>query len=220
VTARERWRALLVAIASFGFALGSARGASITETVPFMILAPATANSPAQTLTVSTPQFNPMLGTFDSGTTTIAGTVSTALEFFSTGAGGTYDILLTDALSLAGIPGFFGTELTGTLPANQTVFTVPVTLPFGPVDRGDPPELVVGSGTWNQLFSLPFPSLTINESPATVLVPGLVVSGSSVTTYNYTPVTAAVPEPRSSCAVALLLGCAIAVTKWSRRKGA
>jgi hypothetical protein len=218
VTARKRRGALLVAIASIGFAVRSAHGASITETVPFMILAPATANSPAQTITVSTPQFNPMLGTFDSGATTIAGTVSTALEFFSTGAGGSYDILLTDTLSLAGIPGLFGDELTGTLPTNQTVFTVLVTFPFGPVDRGDPPEVVVGSGTWDQLFSLPFPSLTINQSPAAVLVPGLVITGTSVTTYNYTSAAVAIPEPRSSWAVALLLVCAVAVTKWRRRQ--
>lgn len=207
--------ALFVAIGCMGLAVGgSARGAAITETVPFTILAPTIANSPAQTITVLTPQFNPTLGTFIDGATTITGTVSTALEFFNTGAGGAYDVVLTDTLTLAGIPGGFGNELTGTVPANQTVFTVPVTLAFGPVDRGDPAQLVVGSGTWGQLFSLPFPALTINQNPGTVIIPGLAISGTSLTTYNYTPAATAVPEPGSYCTAVLLLGCAVALSKW------
>jgi hypothetical protein len=206
--------ASLALIASLAFGVGGARGASITETVPFTILAPAGANSTAQTINVSTPQFNPMLGTFEGGTTTISGTVDTALEFFSTGAGGPYDIFLSNTLNLAGIPGLFGQEVTGSVPANQTVFTLAVTIPFGPVDRGDPPELVSGSGTWNQLFSLPFPSLTINQSPASVLIPGMMISGSSVTTYTYTPAIAAIPEPRFGGAIMLLFGCGLVVTNW------
>jgi hypothetical protein len=200
---------LLAAIACIAFEIGVARGASIIETVPFTILAPSATNLPAQTLTVSTPQFNPALGTLESATTTITGTTNTALEFFATGAGGPYNVLVTDTLSLAGIPALFGQELTGALPASQPVFTLPVTFPFGPVDRSDPAELVVGSGTWNQLFSLPFPSLTINQSPASVLVPGMMISGSSVTTYAYTPATAAVPEPSSPWTFALFLGCLV-----------
>jgi hypothetical protein len=209
---------LLAGIAWLAFAVGGARAATITETALFTILAPPAANSPSQTVNVSTPQFNPTLGTLESATTTITGTVSTALEFFSTGAGGPYDILVTDTLSLAGIPGLFGQELTGIVPADQPVFTLPVTFPFGPVDRGDPAELVVGSGTWNQLYSLPFPSLTVKQSPAPVLVPGMMISGSSVTTYTYTPATAPVPEPQSSGVLALLLGFGFAAARFRKTK--
>lgn len=209
---------LLAGIAWLAFVVGGARAATITETVPFTILAPAAANSPAQTTNVSTPQFNPTLGAFEGGTTTITATVDTALEFFTTGAGGPYDILLTDTLSLAGIPGLFGQELTGVVPADQPVFTLPVTIPFGPVGRGDLAEFVVGAGTWNQLYSLPFPSLTVNQSPVPVLVPGLIISGSSVTTYTYTPATFPVPEPRSSGLFALLLGFGFVAARFRRTK--
>jgi hypothetical protein len=209
----KRAHTLLASIAWFSVA-GGTWAASIVETAPFTILAPAEANFPAQTVNVSTPQFNPALGTLDSATTTITGTINTALEFFSTGAGGPYDIFITGTLSLAGIPGLFGQELTGAVPADQTVFVSPVTFPFGPVDRSDPPELVVGAGTWNQLFSLPFPSLTVIQSPAPVLLPGMIISGSSVTTYTYTPAAVPVPEPRSSLVLALLLGCGFAARNW------
>jgi len=121
---------------------------------------------------------------------------------------------------LSGIPGLFVEELTGIVPADQPVFTSAVTFPFGPVDRGDPAELVVGSGTWNQLFSLPFPSLTVKQSPAPVLVPGMIISGSSVTTYTYTPAIAAVPEPRSSGLLALLFGFGFAARNWRARRAA
>jgi hypothetical protein len=217
VTARRR-RALLGAVACIALAGGVAWGASITETVPFSILAPSAANLPAQTVNVSTPQFNPGLGTFEDGTTVISATVDTALEFFNTGAGGPYDIFLSDTLSLAGIPGMFGQEVTGTLPANQAILTLPVTIPFGPVERGDPPEQVVGAGTWNQLYSLPFPSLSVKEGPASVLVPGMMISGSSVTTYAYTPAAAAVPEPQFSAFVGLFLGIGFVVKNRPARR--
>jgi hypothetical protein len=208
---------LLAGIGWLALAVATARGASIRETVTFTILAPASVNSPPQTINVSTPQFNPILGTFESATTTISGTVDTALEFFTTGAGGPYDVLLTDTLTLAGIPGLFGQELTGAVPANQPVFLLPVTIPFGPVDRGDPPGLVVGTGTWNQLYTLPFPSLTAKESPAAVLVPGLMISGSSVTTYTYTPATAGVPEPRFYSLLTLLFGFGLVARSWTKK---
>ena len=198
--------ALVGAVACIAFLGRFARGASITETVPFTILAPDGINFPAQTVNVPTAKFNSKLGTFESASTTITGITSTGLEFFTTGSGGPYNILLTDTISLGGIPAQFGQELTGTVPADQPVFTLPVTFPFGPVGRSDPAELVVGSGTWNQLFSLPSPSLVITQSPATVLVPGLIISGSSVTTYTYTPVTTPVPEPGTEAVLALLFG--------------
>jgi hypothetical protein len=209
-------RALLARIAWLAFAMGGARGASIIETVPFTILAPAAANLPPQTVNVPTPQFNPSLGTLESATTSITGTISTALEFFNTGASGPYDIFLTGTLSLAGIPGLFGQELTGIVPADQAVFTSPTTFPFGPVYRGDPAELVVCSGSWNQLFSLPFPFFTIKHSPAPVLVLGMSITGSSVTTYTYTPVTAAAPESRFLFVPALLF--ASVLEAWNRRR--
>lgn len=213
---RHAW---LGAVACIAFAGGIAPCASITETVPFIILAPGALNLPAQTVIVPTPQFNPMLGTLQGATTTIAGTISTALEFFTTGAGGQYDVLLTDTISLAGIPALFGQELTGAIPAGQPVFALPVTFPFGPVDRSDPAELVFGSGTWNQLFSLPYPSLVVTQSPATaVLVPGLMISGTSVTTYAYTPATAAIPEPRSAALIALIFALGL-VARNKRRWG-
>ena len=146
---------LLGAIACSVFAAGIARGASITETMPFTILAPSAANLPAQTVIVSTPQFNPTLGVLDSATTTISGKTNTALEFFATGAGGPYDILLFDTLSLAGIPALFGQELTGTL----AVFVLPVTIPFGPVDRTDPAQLVVGQERGTNFSAFPSPRL-------------------------------------------------------------
>ena len=97
---------------------------------------------------------------------------SIALEFFNTGAGGPYDIVLSDTLSLDGIPGLFEQELTGIVPADQPAFITPAAMfPFGPVDRSDPAGVVAGSGTWNQLFSLPFPSLTVKEGPPAVLFP-------------------------------------------------
>ncbi len=211
-------RNLLAGIAWLALAFGSARGATITETAPFTIQAPSAGNLAAQTLNVSTPQFNPSLGTFETGNTTISGTTSIGLEFFSTGAGGPYDVLLSDTLSIGGIPGLFVEDLTGTLPAGQPAYITPtVTFPFGPVDRSDPAELVVGSGTWNQLFSLPFPSLSVKEGPGGVL-PGVIVVGSSVTTYTYTPAGTAVPEPRCSSMVALLLACVFAVRNWSRKR--
>lgn len=205
----------LAGILWLAFAVAGARAATIVETSPFTILAATAANFPAQTVNVPTPQFNPALGTLDAATTSIAGTVDTALEFIATGAGGPYDVVLTDTLSVAGIPGLFGQELTGSVPANQSVFTLPVTIPFGPVNRSDPPELVVGAGTWNQLYSLPFPSLTVTQSPGSVFVPGLMISGSSVTTYTYTPATAAVPEPRFGGVLALLFGFGFVVKKWT-----
>lgn len=198
----------LAAVAWFAFTAGAARPATITETTAFTIQSPAASNLAPQTVNVSTPQFNPALGTFESGATTITGTTGIGLEFFNTGAGGPYDILLSDTLTVGGVPGLFIEELTGTIPADQAAFITPTaTFPFGPVDRSDPAAVVVGTGTWNQLFSLPFPSLTIKEGPAAVL-PGIIISGSSVTTYTYTPTTAAVPEPRSFCMLALLLGFA------------
>jgi hypothetical protein len=115
-------RAFLGGIAWLAFAIGGARGASIIETVPFTILAPTAANLPPLTVDVSTPQFNPSLGTLESATTTISGTTSSALEFFNTGAGGLYDIFVEDTLTLAGIPGLFGQELTGIVPADQAVY--------------------------------------------------------------------------------------------------
>jgi hypothetical protein len=199
----------LMAIAWLACAAGAARAATITETIPFTIQSAAATNFPPQTINVSTPQFNPALGTFENGATTITGAATIALEFFNTGAGGPYDVFLTDTLSLAGIPGLFGEELTGILPANQPAFIVsPVTFPYGPVDRGDPAELVVGTGTWNQLYSLPFASLTVKQGPSAIL-PAIVISGSSVTTYTYTPATTAVPEPRTAGVLALLLGLCV-----------
>jgi hypothetical protein len=184
----------------------------MTEAVPFTILA-------GQNLNVFTPQFNPSLGTLESATTIVGGTTSTALEFFSTGAGGPYDILVTDTLSVGGVPGLFGQELTGTVPANQPVFTLPVTFLFGPLERGDPPELgLVGSGSWNEIFSLPSPSLTIKQSPAPVIIPGLSVSGASVTTYTYTPAMIAVPEPRSFGVLAVLFGFGVVVRNGGLRR--
>lgn len=209
-------RVLVAGSVCFAWALGSARAATITETTPFTILAPATANLPAQTINVSTPQFNPALGTFEGGATTITGTVSTALEFFSTGAGGPHDVFLSDTLSVSGIPGLFGGELTGIVPADQPVFTSAVTIPFGPVGRGDPADLAVGTGTWNQVFSLPSPSLIVMQSPATVIVPGLMVSGSSVTTYTYLAATTPVPEPRSFGVLASIFGFGFSVRYWRR----
>jgi hypothetical protein len=211
-------RTLLAGIAWLSFALAAARAATITETVPFTIQAAAAANLPAQTVNVSTLQFNPALGTFDSGATTIIGTTSIALEFFNTGAGGPYDVVVSDTLSLQGIPGLFIQQLTGVVPANQAAFiSPPATFPFGPVDRSDPAGLVVGSGTWNQLFSLPFPSLTAKQGPAAVL-PAIIISGSSVTTYTYTPAIAPVPEPRSTSVLALLFGCSFVTRIWLTRR--
>ena len=99
---RRCQRAWLAGIGWLAFGFGSARAAAITETVPFTIQAPLAANLPAQTVNVSTPQFNSALGTFESGTTAITGTTSIALEFFTTGAGGPYDVLLSDTLTLGG----------------------------------------------------------------------------------------------------------------------
>ena len=212
-TARLK-RVLLAGIAWMTFCTGAVRGTSMVETVPFTILAPTASNQPPQSIEVLTPQFNPSLGTLESATTTISGTINTALEFFNTGAGGSYDVFVSDTLSLGGIPGLFGQELTGVVPADQPVFTAPVTFPFGPVDRGDPSELVLGSGTWSQLFSLPFPTLAVNQTPATVLVPGMSITGSSVTTYTYTPVTT--PEPRLMFLPALVFAGTVRV--WNRRR--
>ena len=63
-------------------AAGGVRAATTTELTPFTIPAPAAANLPPQTLSVSTPQFNATLGTLVSATTTISGTVDAAAEFF------------------------------------------------------------------------------------------------------------------------------------------
>jgi hypothetical protein len=183
-----------------------------------MIQAPIATNLPPQILNVLTPQFNPTIGTFENGTTIITGTTAIGLEFFSTSAGGPYDVLVSDTLSLAGIPGLFVQELTGTVPANQAAFIAPATMfPFGPVDRSDPAELVAGSGMWNQLFSLPFPALTVMHGPAAIL-PGIIISGSSVTTYIYTPAAVPVPEPRSFCVIALLSGFGFVAKNWWTRR--
>lgn len=200
--------------------LGTASGAEITETVPFTINAPGATNLPPQTVNVLTPQFDPALGTFQSGATTIAGTINMGLEFFNTGAGGSYDVLVDDTLSLAGIPGRFVEELTGTVPPGQTAFITPgATFPFGPVDRGDASAQVVGTETWNQVFSLPFPALTLKQSPSSVL-PGIVITGTSVTTYVYTPVVTAAPEPRLTGVLGLLLALGlVAATGRERAMG-
>lgn len=196
------------------FLSGSVQAATFTETVPFTILAPSAANFPPQTVAVSTPKFNPSLGTLTATGTSVTGTVNTDLEFFSTGAGGSFDIILSDALSLA----VFEQDLTGTVPANQAVFDVPVKIPFGPLDRTNPLAAVVGTGTWDQVFSLPYPSLSIKQSPATALVPGLALTGTSVTTYTYTPAIAAVPEPRFILIPGLLFAAIVAtLTKdWNK----
>jgi hypothetical protein len=184
--------------------------ATITEVVPFSILAPLASNFPPQTVTISTPQFNPALGTLVSAATTITGVASSDLEFFSTGAGGLFDVILSDALSFA----VFGQELTSTLPANQAVFNFPVTIPFGPLDKTDPIAAIVGTGTWDQLFSLPYPSLAVKRSPASVLVPGLSLAATSLTSYTYKLAIAAVPEPRLvSIPGMLILVIVVALTK-------
>ncbi len=112
----------LAAVAWFAFTAGAARPATITETTAFTIQSPAASNLAPQTVNVSTPQFNPALGTFESGATTITGTTGIGLEFFNTGAGGPYDILLSDTLTVGGVPGLFIEELTGTIPADQPAF--------------------------------------------------------------------------------------------------
>lgn len=197
--------------------VGNARAATITETVPFTIQAPFAGNQAAGTLHVLTPQFNPALGTLQSGTTTITGSTSIALEFFDTMAGGAYDVLVSDTLTVGGIPGLFVEELTGVLPANQATFITPgANFPFGPVDRSDPAVVVVGSGTWDQVFSLPFPSLTVKLGPTTI-IPGIVINGSSVTTYTYTPAMAPAPEPRWAGVLALFFASALVVRNWRRK---
>ena len=203
---KQRKYTLLAGMAWLALGSGTASAAEITETIPFTINAPAGTNLPPQTANVLTPQFDPALGTFQSGTTTITGTISMGLEFFSTGAGGPYDVLVDDTLGLGGIPGRFVEELTGTVPANQVAFITPgMTFPFGPVSRGDPAVQVIGTGTWNQVFSLPFPSLTLKQSPSSVL-PGILITGTSVTTYAYTPAVTAIPEPRLAGVLAIVLG--------------
>jgi hypothetical protein len=203
----RHWKhALSVGMVWLALGLINASGAEIMETVPFTINAPLATNLPPQVVNVLTPQFNPALGTFQSGMTTITGTINIGLEFFNTGAGGPYDVLVDDTLSLGGIPGRFVVELTGAVPANQTAFITPgMTFPFGPVDRGDPAAQVVGIGTWNQTLSLPFPSLTVRQGSPNVL-PGILITGSSVTTYAYTPAVTPVPEPRLTGILAAVLG--------------
>jgi hypothetical protein len=214
VSAAQCGRILVAGIACFVFADPSTQAATIVESEPFTIQAPFAANLPVQTVVVATPQFNSSLGTFDTGSTVISGTTSIGLEFFNTGAGGPYDLLLSDTLTLGGIPGLFVQELTGTGPANQPAYIAPAaTFSFGPVERSDPSSLVVGSGTWDQLFSLPFPSLTINQGPAAVL-PAVIITGSAVTTYAYTPVATAVPEPGFSFMLSLLFACGSLVRNW------
>ena len=187
-------------------AFGRCEASVITETVPFTISAPLASNLPVPTVNVSTPQFDPALGTLQSAATTITGSIGIAFEFFNTGAGAPYDILVTDTLSLAGIPGLFVEDVTGAIPAGQAAFiTPPVTFPFGPVDRSVPLQVASGVGTWNQLYSLPFPALTINAGPA-VALPAIFITGSSVTTYTYSPAATPVPEPRGS----YLLGACLA----------
>jgi PEP-CTERM motif-containing protein len=214
----QHGRTGLAGMAWLAFVVGSAQGATITETTAFTIQAPAASNLAVTALNVGTPQFNPTLGTFESGTTVISGTTSIDLEFFNTGAGGAYDVLVSDTLSLTGIPALFIEELTGTIPANQVAFIAPpVTFPFGPVERGDPAGLVVGPGTWNQLFSLPFPSLTIKQGP-TALLPAIIISGSSVTTYSYTPAVAPVPEPASVALFGTGIAGLLLLTPCARRR--
>jgi hypothetical protein len=208
---------LLAVMASLTLGFGTASAAEITESVSFTINAPFGTNLPPQTVNVSTPQFDPALGTFQSGMTTVTGTINLGLEFFNTGAGGPYDVLVDDTLSLGGIPGRFVEELTGTVPANQTAFITPgMTFPFGPVDRGDPAAQVVGTGMWNQVFSLPSPSLTLKQSPSSPL-PGILIAGTSLTTYAYTPVITPVPEPRFTGVLVVVLGIGFVAANRRRR---
>jgi hypothetical protein len=134
------------------------------------------------------------------------------------GAGGLYDIILSDTLSLDSISGLFEQELTCIIQADQAAFITPAAMfSFGPVARSDPAGVVAGPGTLNQLFSLPFPSLTVKEGPAAVL-PGIIISGSSVTTYTCTPRTP-VPEPRSSFVLAVLFGLCVMARNGRLRRG-
>ena len=190
---------------------GTAR-ADLIQSLPFSLI-----GSPTQG-TVLVPQFDPALGTLNSVSVAVTGTVQFALEDFNTGPG-SISVTARDTLSLNGTPILTGGTFTSTIPANQTVYTF---LP-DPVSLGDFTEtfgpgvvsFFIGNG--NVPFDLNLAAATVDSftGPTTTAVLAFAGATGAVTaTYAFTPAVAQAPEP----ATFTLIGGAFLIASSLRRR--
>ncbi len=169
--------------------------ADTIEVVPFSLPV-----GPSQ-VTVQVPQFDPALGTLTGVNLSVSGTIQYLLDVFSTGPG-PFSATVHDNLSFAMTPLPTGGTFSGSIPANQTVFTYsPAALNFGPLTETFGPGLLgVFTGTGTVPFDLSLSAVTIDQfSGSTVQnVLGFSQASGNVTAdYMFTPAATAVPEPAS-----------------------
>ncbi len=191
----------LLAVALSLCAAESARADTIQLTIPFTLPV-----GPSQQ-TVLVPQFDSAQGTLTDATITLSGNIQYVLDIFNTGPG-SFSATVHDNLSFGGTPVMTGSTFSGTIPANQFVFTEsPDALAFGPLTEmiGANP-ILIGSGTIP--FDLSLPAVTVDQSSGATVLNVLAFSGASgnvTASYAFTPAIAAVPEPRSLATVAVAL---------------
>ncbi|HEY3841253.1 MAG TPA: choice-of-anchor E domain-containing protein [Bryobacteraceae bacterium] len=186
----------------FLYGAASAR-ADLIEVVPFSL-----AVGPSQQ-TIQLPQFDPVLGTLTGATLTVSGIIQYALDVFNTGDGA-FSATVHDNLLFGATPLASGSTFTGTISANQMVFTYsPAALPVGPLAQTFGPSLVgtfIGTGTVP--YDLSLPAVTVDQfSGATVLnvLAFAAATGNVTADYTFTPATATVPEPGTFGAAAMLI---------------
>jgi hypothetical protein len=167
--------------------------------------------------TIDLPQFNPMLGTLTGATISVGGGIQYVVDIFNTGAGA-FSVTLEDPLSFGTTPIFTGAIVSGSIPANQMVFTYsPALIDFGPlVETFDPAAagFLVGAGT--VAFDLTLPAVTVDSFSGDTVQNVQAFSGVSGTVtadYQYTPALTTVPEPGSLSTLAIGLFCL-----WIRRR--
>ncbi len=187
-TAPVIWTALFLCTAA------SARAGTV-DVVPFSLPV-----GPSQ-VTVQVPQFDPALGALTGVTLSVSGTIQYVLDIFNTGPGA-FSATVHDNLSFGTTPLMTGGTFSGSIPANQTVFTdSPAALNFGPLTEFFGPGLLgafIGTGTVP--FDLSLPAVTIDQfSGSTVLnVLGFSAASGNVTAdYIFTPAATVAPEPAS-----------------------
>jgi hypothetical protein len=192
-------------------AVATAR-ADLIETAPFSLPV-----GPSQQ-TIQLPQFDPALGTLTGATITVSGSIQYVLDIFNTGPG-PFSATLLDTLSFGSTPLMTGGTFSGSIPANQTVFTYsPAALSFGPlIETFGPNTAQVFAGTGTVSFNLSLPAVTVDSFSGGTIENVLAFSGAVGTVtadYMFTPAVATVPEPASMA----MLGIAFCLLAVRRRK--
>ncbi|MEO8125652.1 MAG: choice-of-anchor E domain-containing protein [Bryobacteraceae bacterium] len=182
------------------------------------IVVPFSLNVGPSQVTVQVPQFDPARGTLTGVTISASGSIQYLLDIFNTGPG-TFSATAHDTLLFGMTPVMTGGTFSGSIPANQMVFTYsPVALNFGPLTEVFGPSLAgIFTGTGTVPFDLSLPAVTIDQfSGSTVLnVLGFSAASGNVTAdYMFTPAVTA-PEPALFGTVGLSLLSLVLV--WRRR---